>query len=399
MSVLIASVLVSPAILGQQDADQTTLYTTVDEKAIYIQQGDRQIDVKSGESAAITRSGLEFLDARPAALNWPCGTGYAGNRGQLETFALDSLPAGEQIRGVAQNFFEQQMVLDSQPHFLDGGSHGAFPAAEIDAFVSDAYWYVAGPADAPQAALRPDTLIIGLFYGTGQVIVDTNHLADLKAKYGDDPIPTLFQYHDQNVVPISYFGDAPTPGNIAQVYAENGILPASPPVIFAGDRHTDFVAEVLADSVGAPAMGDIDPARAAQLRNDLSANGFNGKPINLALVPGSAQVTADEPERLRVAGNMGMQTVPAMFSVYDDESHARHCGVAPPVAAAGVMGTEQGDAPGAQPPTDPPTDPVLPPTIPLPPDAGPPDGPDQPPVPPEIELPDPPQPELPASEN
>ncbi len=399
LSALIAAVLVAPAVSAQQDADNVTLYTTVDEKAVYIQRGDRQIDVKSGESAAITRDGLEFLDARPAALNWPCGTAYAGNRGQLETFSLDELPAGQQIQGVAQRFFEQQMVLDSQPHFLDGGYHGELPADEIDSFVSNAYWYVAGPADAPQAAQRPDTLIIGLFYGTGQVIVDTNHLSALKAKYGDDPIPTLFEYHDQNVVPISYFGEAPTPRNIAQVYAENGILPATPPMMFAGDRHTDFVAQVLADQVDAPPMADIDPARAERLRGDIESAGFSGKPVNLAMVPGEAGLIADEPERLRVAADMGLQVIPAMFSVYDDESHARRCGVAPPVAAAGVMGTSQGDAPEANPPTDGPNDPVLPPGIPTPPDGPGPGEPAQPPIPPEIELPDPPQPELPASDS
>ena len=64
------------------------------------------------------------------------------------------------------------------------------------------------------AEKRPKTLLIGLFYGTGQVVVDTNHLDALKAEYGDEPIPTVFEYQEENVVPISWYGDNPTPEQV-----------------------------------------------------------------------------------------------------------------------------------------------------------------------------------------
>ncbi len=391
---LIALVLGAPQVMAQ-DGPPPGLYTTVDQAEIYIiQPNGEQTDVKTGESVRVTEDGLEFIAQRPQFLNWPCGTGFAPNRGTLPTFSLDSLPPGDQIGQVADLYFSNQQVLDSSPRWLNGESHGAFPASEIDQFVSNAYWYKTGPADAELAEQRPKTLLISLFYGTGQVVVDTNHLDALKEEYGDDPIPTVFQYQEENVVPISYFGDNPTPEQIMNGYNQSGIKPADVPMWYAGDQHVSMDPGALADALGVPPAGDMSPARLQDLQDDIGENGFNAKPVTLAFVPGDDSMVVDEGERLRAAQQAGVSNVPVMFSVYENDMIASQCGLAPPVAAAGLLGTSEGEAPGAETPEEPGEGPG----------DGPGDGPEQPeqpprPVPPEIEPPQPPQPEQPVSDN
>ncbi len=383
---LIALALGLPAVQAQ-DSPPPGLYTTVDQDEIYIiQPNGEQTDVKTGESVRVTEDGLEFIAQRPQFLNWPCGTGFAPNRGTLPTFSLDSLPPGDQIGQVADLYFSNQQVLEGSPRWLNGESHGAFPAAEIDQFVSNASWYTTGPADADLAAQRPKTLLIGLFYGTGQVVVDTNHLDALKAEYGDDPIPTVFQYQEENVVPISYYGPNPTPGQLVANYQEKGIKPADVPMWYAGDQHMAADPGALADSLGIPPASSFDPQELAELQQDIQENGFNAKPVTLAFVPGSQGMVADESARLRAAAESGITPVPVMFSVYENDMIASQCGLAPPIGAAGLLGTADSESPDET--GDPGENP----------DQGPPEVPPRP-TPPEIELPNPPQPELPASDN
>ena len=396
LSALIALALSAP-LANAQDAIKPGLYTTVDEKAIYIIRGGQQIDVKTGETVTITADGLQFVDSPPSFLSWPCGTSFAGNRGNVASFPASELPPGDEIATVAQRFFENAEILEGNPSWLNGESHMTLSLDQIAQFISNAYWYKGGPPDAKMAAQRPQTLIIGLFYGTGQVIVDTNQLAALEEKYGDQNIPVLFQYQEEDVVPISYFGVNPSPGLIMRSFQEKGIKPAEVPMWYAGDKHVEVAPEVLASFAGVPPAGQMDADRLARIQRDLASNAFSGKPITLAMTQGGAPLL-DEPERLRAAQQAGVSAVPVMFSAYDSGSHSSFCGLAPPVAAAGALG-EFSDDPEATPVEEGPgpqlpEDPQIPPEIALP-------NPPQPelPPPPEPELPPPPPPEPPASDN
>jgi hypothetical protein len=390
LTALVAVALGAPATLAAQDRPVPGLYTSVDESEIYIIQpnGD-QVDVRTGESVVVNQDGVRFIADRPQFLNWPCGTAFAGNRGSLEKFSLDSLPPEDRIAQVTDRYFTNQQVLEGSPRFENGESHGAFPAAEIDQFVSNARWYTTGDAAPGMAAKRPDTLLIALFYGTGQVVVDTNHLEELKTMYGDDPIPTLFLYEEENVAPISWYGNNPTPEQIMDNFNASGVKPAEVPLWYAGDRHVTADPNRLADLAGVPPLSEMSPERQAQVREDLEQNGFRAKPVNLALVPGQEQFIADQGDYLRVAAAMGVISVPVMFSVYDAGVIAGQCGLEAPVEAAGILGAASPDNPDApEAPEETPSE-------------TPPDQPDQPtpPVvpPPEIEPPQPPQPELPVS--
>lgn len=396
LSTMIALALTASAA-NAQDPIKPGLYTTVDEDEIYLIQGGQQYDVKTGETVMITADGLEFVDKPPAFLAWPCGTGFAPDRGTLESFPASDLPPGDEIGSVAQMFFEEAKVIEGNPRWLNGESHMSLPSEQIEQFVSSANWYKPGPEDAKMASQRPDTLIISLFYGTGQVVVDPNHLAYLKELYGDEDIPVVFQYQEENVVPITYFGADPTPEMIMRAFKEQGIKPADVPMWYAGDKHMEVDPGALADLGGVPPASEMDPERLEELKQDIQKNGFSGKPITMAMTQGGDTPLIDEPERLRAAQELGIAAVPVMFSFYDSGSHAGQCGLAPPVAAAGVLGTftddpeatpideaagEDGQGEG-QDGGEVLDDPL---------------GPDDPQIPQEISLPNPPQPELPVSD-
>ena len=369
---MISMALASAAALAQDDSEKVKpgLYTTVDEHSIYIIKGDEQVDVKTGETVFVSPDDVEFIQQAPAFLNWPCGTAFAGERGTLPGFPFDDLPTDNRLGEVVRRWFEDAQILDPQANFDNGEFNGRMSPEEIDPYVSDAYWYRSGPENAKLALQRPETLIIGLFRGTGQVVVDTNHLEELKRKHGNS-IPVVFQYQEENVVPISYFGADPKVQEVLDAWTQRGVRLAEVPMWYAGDRHLAMSADDLATLVKAPPLTEIDPARQAELRADLEANGFTSKPISLTMVSGSNGVIADEAERVRVAQSMGMGQVPVMFTYFNELSAAGHCGLAPPVAEVGALGRSNAEAPA----------------------------PVQFEQPPEIALPNPPQPELPVSGN
>ena len=129
------------------------------------------------------------------------------------------------------------------------------------------------------------------------------------------------------------------------------------------------------NSVGAPPANEIDPARLQQQKDRIEAGGLTDKPVTVTLTPGSDTPAVDNADRVRAAAELGMGNVPTMMSFYTDATHAGHCGLPAPVAAVGALGTAN---PSASQPSAP----------------GEVRGPDKPP---EIELPNPPQTEPPAS--
>jgi hypothetical protein len=369
---MISFALASTAPSAQEGGDEQSakpgLYTTVDEHSVYLIKGEEQIDVKSGESVFVSPEETRFIDRPPAFLNWPCGTEYAGGRGSLQGYSIDELPPGNRIGEIVRRWFEDAQLLAPMADFANAEFNGRFSPEEIDPYVSSAYWYRSGPQNAKLALQRPQTLIVGLFRGTGQVIVDNNHLDELRKQFGNS-IPVVVEYQEENVVPVSYFGDSPKVQDIIDAWVQRGIRLAEVPMWYGGDQHLSMSAKDLALLVNAPPLSDIDSARHASLEADLAANGFTARPVNLTLVGGQSGVVVDEAERVRVAESMGIKSVPVMFSYFNELSAASHCGLAPPVAEVGALGQVADDSPG----------PLLPER------------------PPEIQLPNPPQPELPVS--
>ena len=348
------------------------LYTTVDEHSIYLIIDGKQYDLQTGESAYVDKTKkFESLGQTPDFVEWPCGTSYAMNRGNLPTYSIDDLPREGRIKEIVRRYFEETRLPEGHPLFANGEYHGKFPASEIEALVSDAWWYHAGPKDGPMAFRRPKVLIISLFWGTGQVVVDTHFLKDLEAYYGDQDIPVIFEFREEYEVPMSYFGARPSLDELMQAFSERGIRVADVPMYWAGDNHMSIDTATLANRLDLPPLDKMDPKRLAKLQEDLRANGFSRKPITLAMTPGGDKLLVDEGERIRAAQSLGIESIPVMFAFYTASAHASLCGLPPPSTAVGSLGTSNQQSTVASGPARPP----------------------------EIELPNPPQPENPASGN
>jgi hypothetical protein len=320
---------------GNSTATSAGLYVTVSQSEVYIIQGDSQLDLKVGEAAFAGADTLKQLDAVPGFLNWPCGGAGADDSEMVPIYSLDSLPPGNRIEEVVRRFFEGPEIPAPSPAWLNGESHGSFPADEISRFSTDAYWYLSGETTAKMEALRPRVLLISLFPATQQVIVDQNHYEELRDLYGDEDIPVTFVFNEESVVPISSFGKNAGVQQVADLYFEKGITIADVPMWYAGDRQVEATPGDLEQAFEIPATEDIDPSRLAALVADLQANGFTKKPINVALMSQNNSMAADEGEKIRAAQSIGIDSIPIVFFNYSENSHKKRCGLAMPQIAAG----------------------------------------------------------------
>ena len=336
MAALSSAIAIALASLGanaQQTPDSAPstspgLYVTVSQGEIYLVQDDSQIDLKVGEAAFSGQGTMRLLNAVPEFLNWPCGGAGGQNLDLVQTYPLASLPPGNQLEEVVRRFFEGPEIPASTPAWLNGESHGSFPAKDINRFSSKAYWYESGKTTPKMEALRPKVLLISLYPATQQVIVDQNHLQELLEHYGSEDLPVTFIFNPENVVPISYFGKNVTVQKVADAYFEKGISLTDAPMWYAGDRHLTASPGELEQVFDLPAIDEIDPDRLAALVADLQTYGFTRKSINITLMSQNDFVVVDEGEKIRAAQSIGIESIPIVFFYYDENSHKRHCGLA-----------------------------------------------------------------------
>lgn len=319
---------------GQASATPPGLYVTVSQGEVYIVQGDQQLDLKVGDAVYAGADSLQQLDSVPAFLNWPCG-----DSDLIPTYSLATLPAGNQLEEIITRFFEGYEIPASAPVWLNGESHGSFPDAEINRLLSGAYWYKSGPTTAKMKALRPKVLLISLYPATQQVIVDQNHLQELRDLFGPDNIPVTFVFNEENVVPVSFFGKKVSVQHVVDSYLEKGITIADVPMWYGGDRQLEASPGELELTFDIPALEDIDPDRLAALVEDLRTNGFTKKPINVLLMAQNGSMVIDEGDKVRAAQVLGITSIPIVIFNYDEDSNKKRCGLTTPLASRGGIGS------------------------------------------------------------
>lgn len=364
LNIAITIALASTGVNAQQSPDQPAkkaagTYVTVSQSEVYIIQGDKQIDLKVGEAAFAGADSLKQLARVPDFLNWPCGSSGAQDPDMVPGYSLSSLPPGNRMEEVVRRFFEGPEIPQPSPVWLNGESHGSFPAEEISKFSTDAYWYESGETTPKMQALRPRVLLISLYPATQQVIVDQNHFQELKDIYGAEDIPVTFVFNAEKVVPVSFFGKNVTVQQVADAYFEKGMTIADSPMWYAGDRQLVASPEQLVQLFDIPAIEDIDPDRLAALVEDLQTNGFTQKPINVSLMAQNGSMVVDEGEKVRAAQSIGIGSIPIEIFNYSEDSHKKRCGlVMPQVASSSGIGEGGVSLPDVG---IPPNEPLLPP--------------------------------------
>lgn len=347
---MIASILASGGVLAQTECVELEgtppgLYTVTDEGRTILIRDDEIVEMGPGEAGFADESGLKCIQRIPQFMDWPCSTDAARSR-RFNTYALEDLESDNKAREIVQRYFNVPEVVAPIPVWKNGEYHLRLDAADILQFSSDEYWYHTAPGRDLMDEKRPKTLLIPLYVGINQVVVDTKHFEALQEYYGDEPIPVVFEFNDSNVVPISYFGSNVSLEEVLKANQERGINIDSVPMWELGDYNIRPSMEEMNVYFDIPAVEDIPPQRREALQADLEANGFSRKPIFVSILSGSESMVVDQPQRVAVAASMGMTSVPVHVTIVQPDILVQRCGPGTPAGFGNVSISGETTPPG-----------------------------------------------------
>ena len=368
LPVLIATALATSTAYAQDqdecaelDGAPAGLYVTTDEGLVFVEKDDKLVELAPGESAFANESGLTCIKKMPEFLNWPCSTDAAQSR-MFATYRIDTITSTNVIAEVVRRYFEIPEVIEPIPNWIDGEITTTLPYQDLVPYASTDYWYrINDPADMVHEK-RPTALLISLFVGTNQVVLDNNALDVLRELHRGKPIPVVFVFNDSNVVPVSYFGSNVSLEELMRAFTQRSIKLADVPMWQLGDYHFTPTAKEYQKLVDLPSIDSIDPFRLEALRAQIETYGFSRKPVFATLLEGSTKLYVDDPQMLAVAISMGVELIPTVVNFVEQDAHLRRCGPGTPAGSSGVSGasTPIGGAtvpPGAvspPPPVEPP---------------------------------------------
>jgi hypothetical protein len=343
LTALLTSALASTGAYAQ-DAESAKqkfiepgVYTTTDEGHTFLIQGDEILEMAPGESGFANEDGLKSIDHMPGFLNWPC-SGDAANSRMFATYTIEELTDPNRLKEIVNRYFMVPEVIAPIPKWIDGEYQAHFSTADIIQFSSPEYWYFLNKDRPFLDKKRPTTLLISLFVGTNQVVIDNNALDALIKLHGNEEIPVAFVFNDSNSVPISYFGDNVSMQELFEAYIERGIKVADVPMWWLGDYHlTPTIAEYEL-FFDLPALADISAEQQAALKADLEKHGFTRKPIIVTLLAESETMIVDQPARVRMAGEAGFTHIPTVIIFVEPDAHLVRCGAGTPAGSSGVSG-------------------------------------------------------------
>jgi len=262
-------------------------------------------------------------------------------------------------------------VLAPIPNWIDGEYNAIFDYNDLIQFSSPEYWYFPNPDRPILDGKRPRSLLVSLYVGTNQVVLDNYMIDALRKELGTNDIPVTFVFNDSNTVPVSYFGANVSIEEIQKAFFERGIKLAEVPMWWQGDFQMQPTIQEFEKFFDIPALEDINPDKLAALKADLEAHGFTRKSIIVSIFAESGGMAVDQPDRVRVAASMGMTRIPTTFSFVEEDAIVARCGPGTPASGGAVSGstTPIGGT------TVPPGSPIEPPTTEPPPEPPPPPSP------------------------
>lgn len=337
------------------------LYATTDEGRTFLIKDGEMVELAPGQSGYANKDQLYCIKAPPKFLDWPCSTDAAKGR-KFATYALSEISGdpGNIINDVVRRYFEVPEVIEPIPNWIDGESHTSLSANDIIAYSAPEFWYRVSTPEALLDPKRPRTLLISLYVGINQVVIDNQLIDVYRNEYAGQPIPVVFVFNDSNVVPVSYFGTNVSLEEIFKAFVERRIKLAEVPLWPVGDYHFSPTAKEFEVLVELPDFDDIDPYRREALAAELQTFGFAKKPIFVTMLDGGGKLYVDDPDRVRVAIDLGIERLNTVVNFVEQDDHLRRCGPGTPVGSSGVSGatTPIGGAnppPGGVIPPPPPT--------------------------------------------
>ena len=326
----------TPPECAEVEGTPPGLYVTTDEGKTFLTKGDKTVELAQGEAAFADESKLTCIKTVPAFLDWPCSTDAANSR-KFATYAIGEIAEGETLQEVVRRYFEIPEVVEPIPNWIDGESTTSLGIGEILPYSTPDYWYKPDPAVDPSDPKRPKTLLISLYVGINQVVVDNYQVDLLRKQYGNEKIPVVFVFNDSNVVPISYFGANVSLEELHKAFTERRIKVAEVPMWPLGDHHFSPTVEEFEKLFELPELDDIDPLRREAVGAQLETYGFSRKPVFVTLMEGG-KMYIDDPDRVRIAISMGVTRIPTVINFVEQDDHLRRCGPGTPAGSSGVSG-------------------------------------------------------------
>jgi hypothetical protein len=339
---LIAAALGSPAHAQDECAElegvPPGLYTSTDEGRTYVNKDGEVLELKAGQSGIADEKGVRCIKQPPQFLDWPCSTQAAQSR-MFNTYTIDELTSANPMKEVVERYFQVPEVIAPIPNWIDGEFHGNFNYNDIIQFSTPDYWYHPNERRPILSEKRPRSLLISLYVGTNEVLIDNNMIDALRAELSTNDLPVTFVFNDSNTVPISYFGSNVSLEEVFKAFVERKIKVAEVPMWWLGDYHLLATVEEYDKFFEIPALEDISPERQEALRADLQEHGFSRKSIIVSLFLETTAIAVDPPERLRVAASMGYDRIPTTLNFIEPHIILARCGPGTPVGSGGVSGS------------------------------------------------------------
>jgi hypothetical protein len=340
---LIASALSGNVWAQADECEEMTgtppgLYTTTEQGQTFLIKDDKIVEMSAGEAGFADENGVKCITRPPPFMGWPCTTQAAQAR-MFNTYSIDELTSDNKLAEVVQRYFDIPEVIAPIPNWIDGEYNGTFNYMDLIQFSSPEYWYSPNPDRPILSGKRPRSLLVSLYVGTNQVVLDNNMIDALRAELGTDEIPVTFVFNDSNTVPISYFGANVSLEEVSQAFNERGIKVAEVPIWWQGDYQLRPTIEEYEKLFDIPALEDISPGNQAKLTADLEAHGFTRKTIIVSLFGGPGTMAVDQPQRIRVAASMGFTHIPTTFNFVEEDSLVASCGPGTPAGSGAVSGS------------------------------------------------------------
>ena len=341
---LIASILASPLAMAEDDCVELEgapagLYATTDEGTVFMVGADGQIvDLPAGSSGFADENQAKCISRPPRFLDWPCSTQAAQSR-MFNTYTLDELESDNKLDEIVQRYFDIPEVLAPIPNWIDGEYNAPFNYNELVQFSSPEYWYNVNPNVQVLSPKRPRSLLVSLYVGTNQVVLDANVIDALRSELGSDELPVTFLFADSNTVPVSYFGNNVSLEEVFKAFKERGIKVADVPMWWLGDYHLLATVEEFEKFFEVPQLEDLKPEKVSAIQADLEANGFTKKPLIVTMFSETGAMALDQPGRLRIASSIGIKRIPTVFNFIEPDIHLARCGPGTPVGSGAVSGS------------------------------------------------------------
>ena len=250
---------------------------------------------------------------------WACGAGAVSGE-YSPTFDVNELPPQRTVAAVAERYFESNSRLAPFPPWPDGDFHMLAQVDELLALTGDSYWYRPGPSQTGAGSHPRDVVFVSLYKHDESVVLDTTR-SELEARKqgGADRVPVVFIYNQEHQRPVSQFRDEKKLEPILDDFFGRGRQLTPVPMWNVGDHHFLVSGEELEEYFDIPERDSISPGRLERLTSELRSAPFRRRPVMITLLRDGNYRRLAEPDRIRVAMDMGISSFPIVLFYHSIE--------------------------------------------------------------------------------